>query len=151
MHKILKAYPDIRVKVDKEDYNLLSKRKWYLTNNGYLRNDSPRNTLLHRLIMKTPKGLFTDHINGNKLDNRKYNLRVVTQLINGLNRHKPYGNRKEAPGIRLCDDKYGKRRKRWAAYIKTNYKMITIGYFLTREEALNARKLAVKEILCSTK
>jgi len=48
--------------------------------------------LLHRRIMNPPKGLVVDHMNGNPLDNRRENLRVVTQSENSMNkRSKPRG------------------------------------------------------------
>lgn len=41
---------------------------------------------LHRLLAGTPKGMWTDHINGNTLDNRKENLRICTPQENARNR-----------------------------------------------------------------
>lgn len=42
--------------------------------------------LLHSILAKAPKGLVTDHVNRNTLDNRKGNLRVVTRAKNSENR-----------------------------------------------------------------
>ena len=44
------------------------------------------NILLHRFIMGKPKGMDVDHINGNRFDNRRCNLRICTRSENNLNR-----------------------------------------------------------------
>ncbi len=50
---------------------------------GYARLEKGRKTiLLHRYVNKTPEGLDTDHINGDKLDNRRANLRSVSRREN---------------------------------------------------------------------
>lgn len=80
--------------VDPEDYEKVSAfGKWYRNDSGYAikktrikgKNFSVR---MHALINDTPKGLHTDHINGDKLDNRKKNLRTVSAEMNSWNRHK---------------------------------------------------------------
>ena len=78
------------VVVDDRDYTKLSKLKWYKIRNGYAVHHSQKNGrqrffYMHRLINKTPIGMHTDHIDRNKLDNRKYNLRTVTTAENGWN------------------------------------------------------------------
>ena len=81
---------------DPEDTELVASRKWHMSHLGYAiwRGfvDGKKVTLrLHRLINQTPEGMVTDHINGNKLDNRRSNLRTVTTAENNLNvRRKGY-------------------------------------------------------------
>lgn len=78
--------------VDEEDYDMVNKLSpWYENDSGYAvkktrvkgRNVSIR---MHSLVNNTPKGLVTDHINGDRLDNRKRNLRSVGQMINCWNK-----------------------------------------------------------------
>lgn len=82
--------------VDNEDYSKVKQYKWrFLYNNfkkdkdsGYAVSGFRPIILMHRLILETPVGLFTDHINNNKLDNRRKNLRIVTRQQNATNRLK---------------------------------------------------------------
>lgn len=75
--------------VDDEDYEQLSKYRWYCSSAGYA-NRHPKmiggirrgKIMMHREVMETPQGMQTDHINGNKLDNRKCNLRIVNSAQN---------------------------------------------------------------------
>lgn len=89
---------DKTVLVDEDDYEkVLLTSPWRLNEQGYAVKSSTskgqRRTLrMHALINGTPDGLVTDHINGNKLDNRKSNLRSVSQQINTWNR-KPTDSR----------------------------------------------------------
>ncbi len=79
--------------VDDADYDSVSKLKWYpfLSGSGYYLSrtstiDGKKRTVsLHRLLMGEPKGMQVDHINGNTLDNRRSNLRVVTASENQKN------------------------------------------------------------------
>lgn len=78
--------------VDDEDYEYISSfGKWYENDGGYAikktRINGANVTIrMHRLLAQAPKGLVVDHINGNRLDNRKSNLRCVSQQINSWNR-----------------------------------------------------------------
>lgn len=82
-----------------------------------------------------PEHLDIDHINGNKTDNRKDNLRLVSRSHNMLNSHRPSAASTSGyPGV-----SWSKSKQKWKAYIKINYKQIHGGYFATKEEAITAR------------
>lgn len=81
--------------IDADDYELISSfGKWYLNDTGYAIKKTKLNGKnityrMHRVVNQTPPNLFTDHINGNRLDNRKANLRTATQAMNTWNRNMP--------------------------------------------------------------
>lgn len=73
--------------IDEQDLPLVERYSWCAwphRNTTYAQSGIG---LLHALIMQTPKGMVTDHINGNGLDNRRKNLRVVTHRENLNNMH----------------------------------------------------------------
>ena len=83
--------------VDAADYEWLSRYKWQALDFGgriYASRAAPgRGRIsMHRAIMKPPKGMVVDHINGNGLDNRRCNLRICTFAQNCANR-RPQRNR----------------------------------------------------------
>lgn len=82
----------ITVLIDAEDYEKVAARKWRLDGKGYIITDlydpetRKKKTLsLHVMLMGKRKGKVIDHINRNKFDNRKSNLRHVTNRVNWLN------------------------------------------------------------------
>ena len=85
---------------------------------------------MHRLIMKPPKGLVVDHMSGDKLDNRRSNLRLATP---GQNMHHANKRTGQYKGV-----SWDKSRNKWKAYICFQYKNIQIGRFDTAEEAARA-------------
>ncbi len=112
---------------------------WFLTNQGYAscrRMPSPKRIMMHRLIMGAPDGMCVDHINHNKLDNRRQNLRIVTKAFN--NHH-----RKNRSELRGTEPGYNGK---WSAYISINNKKKSLGTYATREEAIQARRAAEREI-----
>lgn len=79
--------------VEQRDYKRVAKERWFQSSNGYAirqgwEGGKHWQIFLHRVINKTPPGKFTDHINGNKLDNRRSNLRTVNKAQNSTNRPK---------------------------------------------------------------
>jgi hypothetical protein len=73
--------------VDEDDWHDLMKCSW-TNNDGYgMGTIAKKQIRMHRYIMKmTDSKIFIDHINGNRLDNRKENLREVTASQNGMNK-----------------------------------------------------------------
>lgn len=85
------------IQIDDENYEWLNKFKWRAVKGRYTyyarRSNKYNITLMHRLIMHTPKFLQVDHVDHNGLNNQKYNLRNVTQSENSIN-CKPKGKSK---------------------------------------------------------
>ncbi|HXF60743.1 MAG TPA: HNH endonuclease signature motif containing protein [Caldilineaceae bacterium] len=72
--------------VDEADYERVSRYTWTLDKNGYVvRKDGKRKLLLHRFILDAPPGYDVDHINHDRLDNRRANLRLATRSQNNAN------------------------------------------------------------------
>lgn len=76
--------------VDDEDYPILSRLTWYKSDTGYAITDTPvKHLKMHKLIIgPIVKGQVIDHIDRNKLNNQKVNLRIVSQKINASNSFK---------------------------------------------------------------
>lgn len=82
-----KCEPIAKAIIDLDDIEKVSKYKWYVDKNGYIRHDYKDGTIyLHRYIMNVHHYFapdnYIDHINMNKLDNRKSNLRLCTNKEN---------------------------------------------------------------------
>ena len=70
--------------VDREDFNKVKNVSFYGRNKEYVKCGDE---ILHRAILNYTGDLMVDHINGNTLDNRKNNLRIVSQSENQRNLH----------------------------------------------------------------
>lgn len=115
--------------VDDEDYEWLNQWKWYCDGDGYaVRNPGPRRNrtriYMHRLINKTPDELQTDHINRDRLDNRKANLRNATRQQNNRNKVSAPGSSSRFKGV--CWSKYAKK---WISRTRVDGQQICLGYF----------------------
>ncbi len=107
--------------VDDEDYERLSVYKWHY-NSGYVKN--VKKGFLHSLLLVAPRGLYIDHINGNPLDNRKCNLRVVTHAQNMYNKGVYKNSKSGTKGV-----SWSKDHNKWVAKIEINKKSKFLGYF----------------------
>jgi len=127
--------PDAHVKIDTEDYENVRHLRWHINTGGYVANSE--NGLLHRLIMDvTDTKVLIDHINGNKLDNTKDNLRLANSETNAQNVTKKEGSSSKYLGV---SKQKNTTNKIWRASMRKNGKDITIGSFETEELAAKAR------------
>ena len=136
--------------VDDNDFEELNKFKWHALkseNTFYpLRKIWDKNTkkqtviMMHRVIMETPKGKETDHIDRNALNNQRSNLRIVTHSQNQMNKGMSKNNTSGFKGVM-----WSKKSKKWQANIRKNNKKLYLGLFKTKEEAYEAYVEACKK------
>lgn len=146
MKEIILENTNKKAIVDDDNFTL-SQYKWQMSPAGYARGTiSHKRVYMHRIILKSnlKNGLVSDHINGNRLDNQKNNLRVCSPKQNTINSRKQIGCVSKYKGVRY--DTSMKRRKRWMACFKHNTKSVTIGRFYTEEGAADAYNQKAKEI-----
>lgn len=138
--------------VDAADYEWLSQWNWWLTDGYASRQVSAGRTkdsrglvqtiLMHRLIMQTPDGMDTDHINRNRLDNRRCNLRIVDRAQNNYNTGLWVNNTSGHKGV-----SWNKRTKSWRAYIGGVKGRIELGHFKNIDDAIAARLEAEAKVI----
>lgn len=125
--------------MDADDSALLRDRRIKIDERGYVRLTArvPFECVrLSRTIMHTPFGMYCDHINGDKLDNRKINLRNCTSSENAHNRKGQQDCPNPYKGINYCKNRKG--AKKWQAHIVVDGKRWGLGSFATAEEAAEA-------------
>lgn len=132
---------------DKEDYELIKDYYWSYNQTGYLRGKiKGRYILLHRLVMNLAYETrpIVDHkvhdiVGKHKYDNRKCNLRIVTESQNAMNAHKSKRNKSGTTGV--CWDS---NNQVWRAYIGINGKTHLLGKypFEEKDKAIQTRKKA---------
>lgn len=130
--------------VDDEDYEELNKFRWYYNQHGYVTRVSlvregrrdKKHIQIHRVIMKTPRGMDTDHRDGDKLNNQKINLRICNRMQNSRNSKIQLNNKSGFTGVH---NHCGK----WQANITINKKRIVLGSYRNIEDAIIKRREAV--------
>ena len=129
---------------DLEDYDLIKDYYWIKDANNYVVSRIQYNKKvtvikMHRLVMKltNEKDKIVDHIKHNTFDNRKKYLRVVSYSQNNQNQKISSVNSSGYTGV--CWDK---RKNKWRAYITINKKRIELGWYIEKELAIKARKIA---------
>lgn len=129
--KIPKSHDVTYALVDDDDYYTLTKIPWWL-NKGYASSSSGE---MHKLILPTSDGKIVDHINQNRLDNRRENLRAVSYSLNNRNAKKRNGCFSRFIGVSRV-----KGTGRWQAGISINGKRVALGLFDSEEAAAKRYK-----------
>jgi hypothetical protein len=131
--------------VDDEDYEYLTQTKWSDDSHGYAIRHAfniegiPTTEKMHRIIMNAEPHQQVDHINGIPWDNRKSNLRLVTNAQNSANKDRYSTNKSGYKGVAVYN------KGRWTAQITVNYRKIHLGCFDDpKEAALAYNEAAVK-------
>jgi hypothetical protein len=162
--------------VDNEDYEWLTENSWHVVTKGkktfrhyargtrwvpgephpktgefyyhkekdgtlHKRNGHYRVVTMHRLIMNAPDGVDVDHIDGNGLNNQRLNLRLCSRSENNMNSKLRCTSKSGVKGV-----SWDAQTKKWRATITLNGKMKNLGRFEDRNDALNARLEAEKEL-----
>ena len=131
------------VLIDDEDYPLVSTYSWYMINNGYaITIINKKTVLMHRMIMDVKKGQEIDHINHNKLDNRRSNLRIASRSQNVQNKPRQKGGTSMYKGV--FKDR-ARPNSKWRAAITVNGRVKYLGLFATQVEAAQAYDKAALE------
>ena len=131
--------------IDDADYDIVSKHEWYALPavralGGFYAATSVRGrtVYMHRLLMAEPCALTVDHINGDKLDNRRSNLRTATRLEQARN-SKAKGGRSCFKGVSLHESGLWRaelglpNRKRIVKYASTETDAARLYNALARE------------------
>jgi hypothetical protein len=134
--RIFDRYGDIKAEtiIDSEDYNKVKDYKWHVSA-GAIKTDIDRKKLnLSNLILGiiNSRQIVIDHIDRNKLNNRKSNLRLATHRQNDCNKIVRKDSVSGYKGVQLH-----KQTGKWRARIKVDYKNIHLGLF---EDILDAAK-----------
>lgn len=125
--------------IDLEDFWKVKDICWHIDKNGYLTGigNNKKIVYLHRIIMGCSSDSIIDHINGDKTNNRKINLRVGTKGQNNINKGIKKNNKSGVVGVYWI-----KKINKWQAKIGVEGKKIHLGYFDNFDDAVQARKEA---------
>lgn len=130
---------------DDADFPLLSKHSWHLSAKGYARTSvsepgtAGRTRNMHQLLVDEQGRGYRDHVSGDRLDNRRANLRACTQQENSFNRARHRNNKSGYKGV-------SRWKGKWRACIWKDGQQIYLGLFsspLLAAIAYNAAALAL--------
>ena len=122
---------------DVDDWERLKEYCWHGGGNGYAVTNVPEGSSIYRSfhmnVIECPDDMVRDHINRNRLDNRKCNLRIVSRDVNARNTNIQKNNTSGYKGVTKGRD--GK----YVAQISVGDRTFYLGRYRTAEEAYAAR------------
>lgn len=124
---------------DKDDYDLIKDISWNIQRGYVVGRKNNKSLRLHRYILESRYGdlkfeEYIDHLNKDKLDNRKINLKICSSSENKQNANIYKNNTSGTTGVNW-DEKRGK----WRSRICLNYQQIDLGFFDDINDAIKAR------------
>lgn len=125
--------------IDDDNLWITEAGPWHLNKSGYAYSSRG---LLHRVVMKAERHQIVDHINGDRLDNRRINLRFATPQQNQWNRGKTC---LENATSRFKGVQRQINCNAWRARIRFNGKRLCLGYHKTEVEAALAYDAAARK------
>lgn len=121
---------------DEDDFDLIRQYRWRLYNRGHhvggrlAGSRGPTHYMHHIVLGQVPtRPLEVDHIDGNGLNNKRSNLRIVTKSQNQQNKSRSHGS------SRFRGVYWDRSRDKWHAQVCLNGKMINLGRYSSEEEA----------------
>lgn len=140
-------------RVDSDDWFRFARYPWHLTNNGYAvgrmttrsyRRQAQRGqrvggpaelVLMHRIVMgmSTDDKRKVDHVNRDRLDNRRANLRIVTDAEHSQNQTPQRGRSSVHRGVY-----WDRRNRKWVAKAQLNGRVISLGHYNDELQAAEA-------------
>lgn len=136
--------------IDAADADWVNQWKWYLSDTGYVKRRTPRrdgrqrNVPLHRelLGLVSGDGKVVDHIDHNRLNCRRSNLRVVTSAQNNQNKLSKRGSASQYRGVT-----WHKAAGKWMAQVMVGRRYTYLGLFTEEAEAARASSDARKRLM----
>lgn len=123
---------------DADVWERLKEFSWSSHGGGYASTSNKDGKLkykeFHRNVIEIREGMIADHINRNRYDNRRCNLREVTVQANAVNRSLPSNNTTGHMGL------IRRENGKWQATIVVSGNKISLGTFDNKEDAIKARK-----------
>lgn len=141
--------------VDDEDYQWLSKYQWRAIGTKWVyaateipevvgKTGKPKPVLMHRLVLgllDTPRSEYGDHVDGDTLNNRRFNLRITDNKGNQGNRHRPHSDRSTSKYRGVY---WNKQIKKWVSRIKVDRVLYHVGNFESERDAAVAYDVAAR-------
>lgn len=140
--KSVQSVSGTRFLIDDTDLELVSKYRWWVGKDLYpCTKINGRPIRLHQLLLGAlPKGKVVDHINRNRLDNRRDNLRIVGYRKNVINAGMRSNNRSGHKGVF-----FDRQTQKWRVQITVRGVIHSVGRFELLSDAVNARQKAETE------
>jgi len=141
--KIIYTKKNEEIFVDDDDYEWLNQYTWHI-GKGYAARarwlsdgDGGKRIMMHRQIMSAQKGEIIDHIDRNRKNNQRSNLRICSYAENARNHKVLKCNKSGVTGVT-----WNKQNQKWIVIITINKERLYLGLYSSFEEAVNVRKKA---------